>query len=123
MKLVRRARFAVHLRNEFEWRYRNEKQWQKFAVLSKIGGMSNNVATPTDFTTEEISQVREAIKHHLDESGEEKTEFALRAEVPRDFLYRFLSESYKSVPSYAYVSQLVRALGGRINFSIPVRTQ
>jgi predicted transcriptional regulator len=69
----------------------------------------NDMATV--LATEEVDQVRDLIRKHIDDSGESVTELSTRADVPRDFLYRFLSGSYKYAPSFEYICRIVRAIG------------
>ena len=62
----------------------------------------------------EIQDIRTQLKAYIDSSGETTTEIAIRADVPRDFLYRFLNDSYKSAPSFEYICRIMRAIGLRI---------
>jgi DNA-binding phage protein len=39
---------------------------------------------------------------------------ASRAGVPRDFLYRFLSDSYDSSPSFEMIARVVHAIGRKL---------
>lgn len=61
--------------------------------------------------TEEVDEIRDLIRKHIDESGESVTDLSSRADVPRDFLYRFISGSYKYAPSFEYICRVVRAIG------------
>ncbi len=62
----------------------------------------------------EIQAIRDQLKKHIESSGETTTEIAARADVPRDFLYRFLNDSYRSAPSFEYICRVMRAIGRQI---------
>lgn len=69
---------------------------------------------PTVTSLSELDAIRDQVKAFISSNGETVTSLALKADVPRDFLSRFVNDSYKHSPSFEYVSRLVHACGKRI---------
>ena len=69
---------------------------------------------PTTLSESELADIRDQLKKHIADTGETTTSLATRADIPRDFLYRFLNDSYKYSPSFEYISRAVGAIGRRI---------
>lgn len=69
---------------------------------------------PTVSSEHDLENIREEIKAFLVGSGDTITALAERADVPRDFLYRFINGSYKYSPSFEYICRVIHACGRRI---------
>lgn len=66
---------------------------------------------PMTNAADEVESVRDLIRKYLEATGKTVTEIAEAAEVPRDFLYRFLSGSYRHSPKFEDVCRLMDAIG------------
>lgn len=69
---------------------------------------------PTVSSESDLQNIRAEVKSFLACSGDTITDLAAKADVPRDFLYRFINDSYKYSPSFEYISRIIHACGRRI---------
>lgn len=70
-----------------------------------------DVPTPITNAENEVEDIRDLIRQFIEDTGQTATEIAERASVPRDFLYRFLSGSYRHSPKFEDVCRLMDAIG------------
>lgn len=66
---------------------------------------------PVNNAAQEVDTVRDLVRKFIAATGETTTEIAQRAEVPRDFLYRFMSGSYRHSPKFEDVCRVMDAIG------------
>ena len=67
--------------------------------------------TPVTYAADEVEQVRAIVKNYIERTGVTATSIAAEANVPRAFLYRFLSGSYEHSPKYEDICRLLDAVG------------
>lgn len=76
--------------------------------------MITEVPTPITYAADEVEQVRTLVKNYVERTGVTVTSIAAEAQVPRAFLYRFLSGSYEHSPKYEDICRLLDAVGYRL---------
>lgn len=73
--------------------------------------MITEMPTPITYAVEEVDQVRTLVQNYVKTTGATVTSIAEEAEVPRDFLYRFLAGSYKHSPKFEDICRVMAAIG------------
>jgi predicted transcriptional regulator len=76
--------------------------------------MITDMPTPVTYAADEVEQVRSIVKRYIESTGVTVTSIAADANVPRAFLYRFLSGSYEHSPKYEDICRLLSAVGYRL---------
>jgi DNA-binding phage protein len=76
--------------------------------------MITDMPTPVTYAADEVEQVRTLVKNYVEKTGATVTSIAEEAEVPRDFLYRFLAGSYRHSPKYEDICRVLAAIGYRM---------
>lgn len=70
--------------------------------------------TPLTYAVDEVEQVRSLVNDYIERTGVTVTSIATDAQLPRAFLYRFLSGSYEHSPKYEDICRLLSAVGYRL---------
>jgi DNA-binding phage protein len=73
--------------------------------------MITDMPTPVTYAADEVEQVRTLVKEYLESTGVTVTSVAEQADVPRDFLYRFLAGSYRHSPKFEDICRVLAAIG------------
>ena len=74
----------------------------------------SEMPSPVTYAADEVEQIRVLIREYIDQHHCTVTEIAATAELPRDFLYRFLSGSYQHSPKFEDICRLLDAIGYRL---------